>query len=164
MGRAVSKSLAILACLFLSLSAYPQVPDFDAFAAETTTNTLIADIHIDSHPLGKSLESELVKQVGSGVNFAGKYHLLEVGCGTLCQVLIAVDVETGDIVDVVNSSIGSCFQDDSKLLIVNPYLSAHFDGAPPDWAYTYYFELTENGFTERLKTKDSFTGECQYGQ
>lgn len=56
-----------------------------------------------------------------GVNFAGKYHVAEWGCGTACQNLAVINAETGNIVAFgLLSSLGSEYTQDKSYLILNP--------------------------------------------
>ncbi|MBF9254352.1 hypothetical protein I2I11_13685 [Pontibacter sp. 172403-2] len=59
-----------------------------------------------------------------GVNFAGKYTVVTIGCGTGCQTHYVVDRETGRVLDKVQSSIGAKYSPDSRLFIINPPDSA----------------------------------------
>lgn len=71
-----------------------------------------ADARAYKTALNEGLKEEL--------NFAGKYTVVTIGCGTGCQTHYVVDRETGRVLDKVQSSIGAKYSPDSRLFIVNP--------------------------------------------
>jgi hypothetical protein len=68
----------------------------------------------------RKYKTAIAEGLKEGVNFAGKYTLVTVGCGTGCQTHYVVDRETGKVLDKVQSSMGARFKPNSRLLIVNP--------------------------------------------
>ena len=54
------------------------------------------------------------------VNFGGKYIVNYWGCGSPCQVGVAINVESGGIIELPTASLGYEFQRNSRLLILNP--------------------------------------------
>ncbi|WP_242918319.1 hypothetical protein [Pontibacter liquoris] len=68
----------------------------------------------------RTYRSALREGLKEGVNFAGKYTVVSVGCGTSCQTHYVIDRETGMVLDKVQSSMGARFNANSRLLIVNP--------------------------------------------
>ncbi|GAB3200223.1 hypothetical protein ABID22_003110 [Pontibacter aydingkolensis] len=55
-----------------------------------------------------------------GVNFAGKYTVVTVGCGTNCQMHYVIDRENGKIADKLQSNHGAKYGPNSRLFIINP--------------------------------------------
>lgn len=61
----------------------------------------------------------IAEDVAKGPNYAGVYRLIEVGCGTACQNIAAIDLRTGKIVWApIATSAGVLFRKDSRLIIV----------------------------------------------
>ena len=61
----------------------------------------------------------IAEDVAKGPNFAGAYRLIEVGCGTACQNIAAIDLRNGRIIWApIAPSAGVLFQRDSTLIIV----------------------------------------------
>ncbi len=84
--------------------------------------------------------------------FAGKYVLIEAGCGTSCQTGVLVNRQTGKVVP--NSQLpiagsGYDYRFNSALLVVNPTspeILADRDYFPDQM--TYYFAWTTSGWQE----------------
>ncbi len=156
--------LYILALCWLPGLLASESLDFDNFIVDTILDQKVPVIDISSHPKGEVFKEQLQSATGNTMNYGGQYYMLQTGCGTMCQVFLAVDITSGKLVGMEDSNLGGCFQENSKLLILNPFLSTYFEGHIPEWAYTYYYEITENGFSLLSKTKKSFTGLCKFGQ
>ena len=59
------------------------------------------------------------EDVAKGPNFAGAYRLGEIGCGTACQNIFAVDLRDGRTIWApIAPTAGVLFQKDSRLIIV----------------------------------------------
>ncbi len=54
------------------------------------------------------------------INFAGKYVVNYWGCGSPCQVGIAINVKNGKLIEIPSASVGYRFKKNSRLLIINP--------------------------------------------
>ncbi|KAA5537896.1 hypothetical protein [Paenimyroides baculatum] len=54
------------------------------------------------------------------INFAGKYVLNYWGCGSPCQVGIAINAENGRLIEIPSANVGYKFQKNSRLLVINP--------------------------------------------
>ena len=80
----------------------------------------LAPLDEASHADAKTYRTLLRKGMEEGVNFAGKYTVVSIGCGTSCQTHYVVDRETGKVLDKVQSSMGAKYNKDSRVLIVNP--------------------------------------------
>jgi hypothetical protein len=138
--------------------------DFEDFLVPVAALKAIENIDASSHPNAGIFDDQLQLLIGSPINFAEKYYLFSTGCGTMCQANFVINSETGDIIDFVTSSLGSCYRHDSRLLILNPKISENFDNEVPDWAYSYYMEITSEGLVLLTKTKQSYLGSCVHGQ
>ncbi|MCL9810071.1 hypothetical protein [Flavobacterium luminosum] len=54
------------------------------------------------------------------INFAGKYVVNYWGCGSPCQIGIAINAKNGKLIEIPSASAGYEFQKNSRLLITNP--------------------------------------------
>ena len=94
----------------------------------------------------------LVEGLKGGVNFAGRYTVVTVDCGTSCQLHYVVDRETGKVLDKLQSSAGAKYTSESTLFIINPPDSSNAYGECQDCvpeAYVY-----ENGHFRRLPERE----------
>ena len=73
-----------------------------------------------SHESAGTYKSALQEGLREGVNFAGKYTVVSVGCGTTCQYHFIVDRQTGKITERIQSSIGAKFNANSRIFVINP--------------------------------------------
>lgn len=73
-----------------------------------------------SHSEASTYSAALNEGLKQGVNFAGKYTVVTVECGTNCHMHYVIDRENGRIVDKLQSSHGAKFSPDSRLFIINP--------------------------------------------
>ncbi len=81
----------------------------------------IAAVNFASNSRAESLKAEILAASSSGVNFAGKYLLVEGSCGYLCQNHAIVNVATGNVTHYgLRTTGGVDFRADSTLLIANP--------------------------------------------
>lgn len=80
----------------------------------------LAPLDERSHTDARTFRTALQKGMKEGVNFAGKYTVITIGCGTSCQVHYVVNRENGKVLDKVQSSVGAKFSRESRLFIVNP--------------------------------------------
>lgn len=93
--------------------------------------------HADTHTYRTALHEGLE----AGVNFAGKYTVVTVACGTGCKMHYVIDRETGKVLDKLQSTVGATYSTDSRLFIVNPPDSIISYGECPDCApEAYVFE------------------------
>ena len=80
----------------------------------------LAPLDEKSHTEAGRFRTALNEGLKQGVNFAGKYTVVTVGCGTACQQHFVVDRETGKVLDMVQSSLGAKYNPESRLFVVNP--------------------------------------------
>lgn len=150
-----------LLCISFCIGCVAESHQFDDYAVELISMKPLATITDNTHPFTQRLQSEL----GSQPNYAGKYVLTYWGCGTACQVVAAIDTDTGNVHYIDSpASNGVCFQLTSRLLIVNPMSQAEMDEYGdefPSWYYLYYYEITEEGFVLIEKTKKGLDAECE---
>jgi len=78
-----------------ALSQSKDAPSFDSFKV-TVWRGRMAPLNLNSHPLARKFRTASREQMKeAGVNFAGHYTLVSVGCGTGCGISGIVDARTG---------------------------------------------------------------------
>lgn len=80
----------------------------------------LADLDEKSHPEASRYGTMLQQGLQEGVNFAGKYTVISIGCGTSCQQHFVVDRESGQVLDKLQGSMGARYSRESRLFILNP--------------------------------------------
>ncbi|HEY4650690.1 MAG TPA: hypothetical protein VIG72_04715 [Pontibacter sp.] len=80
----------------------------------------LAPVDEESHTDARTFRTALREGLAEGVNFAGKYTVVTIGCGTACQQHFVVDRENGKIIAKVEGSMGARYSPNSRILIVNP--------------------------------------------
>ncbi|WP_439882483.1 hypothetical protein ACSX1A_04805 [Pontibacter sp. MBLB2868] len=80
----------------------------------------LAPLDENSHTDARTFRTALQEGMKNGINFAGKYTVVTVGCGTACQVHYVVSRENGKVLDKLQSSIGAKYSANSRLFIINP--------------------------------------------
>lgn len=64
-------------------------------------------------------KTTLLQGLKDGPNFALNYTVVEVGCGTACQLVVVVDSK-GEIVHTDQACVGTDYRLNSRLLVINP--------------------------------------------
>ena len=118
------KTALFLTCIVGSASSYAEssLPDFSTYPvpANEVLKETPASVDLSSYKGAKTYKTKLQEGTRKGPNFAGHYTVVTIGCGTQCQENWVIDAKTGKILDKVSSIIGTKYQVDSLLLIVNP--------------------------------------------
>jgi hypothetical protein len=142
------KLCVILVFLFASADTEARVDNnFSSFTVDEVSENAIVKLNLSNHSIASQLKPDLSGLVGENANFADKYYLCMDGCGSICQLFIAIDIDTGKVVDVAQANLDGCFEEGSKLLIVNPKLTENFDEQVPNWAFTYYYKIGKLGLS-----------------
>lgn len=92
----------------------------EAYRVDEQYKSTLAPLDESSHPDAAKFRSALQSGLQKGVNFAGQYTVVTVGCGTTCQEHYVVDRSSGKVLDKVQSSTGARYTPDSRIFIVNP--------------------------------------------
>lgn len=79
----------------------------------------LAPLDVSSHSDARTYRSAISNALQDEVNFAGKYTVVTVGCGTSCQLHFVVDRESGKVLDKLQGSTGASFAPNSRLFILN---------------------------------------------
>ena len=91
--------------------------------------------------------SKFIKSAYRGkINFAGKYVIVQWGCGTECQTGIVMNVFNGTLVSLPTSERGIEYHNNSLLLIVNPPSKTHNIDTRPSYAYPAYYLWDDSEF------------------
>ncbi len=100
-----------------------------------------------------------------GPNFAGRFTIVEFGCGTSCVNWAVVDAKTGRVFDppptaplsiMYTSGVGLEFRRDSRLLVLT---GGPREGQKPDGVYSYVWTgetFRKIGFIPRAKACEPF--------
>lgn len=92
---------------------------FDDF--KVSIENVKAKLDLNSHELGRQFRTAIRESYNDTDNlFAGHYIFATWGCGSPCQMHVLIDRRTGKIYDAPDSSVGSEFKKDSRMLIINP--------------------------------------------
>lgn len=92
---------------------------FDDF--KVSTENVKAKLDINSHELGRNFRTAIRECYNDSENlFAGHYTYATWGCGSPCQINVLIDRRTGKIYDAPDSTVGSEYKKDSRMLIINP--------------------------------------------
>ena len=105
----------------------------------------LANPDFTSNPEAKMFITRITEGCKEGVNFAGHYTLIYWGCGTSCQYGVVVNRKTGEIFDGYQTSLGSSFKANSKLILKNSGLM--YDGSD-------YFLINHNSATLEVEVWD----------
>lgn len=82
------------------------------------------------------------------INFAGKYVLNYWGCGSPCQVGIAINAENGKLIELPSAGGGYEYRKDSRLLVLNPPDSLDYYIKDCEWCKPelYLLDTIKNSF------------------
>lgn len=120
--------IALFAVLTLTPAALAQTGD-DYAKLDAETEALFAAYPVavgELHPLPPAVEIETPVGLQTahavfddGVNFAGRYVLTTIGCGTECQAIYLLNPMAGDYFVNLVAGHGFSFRPDSRLIILN---------------------------------------------
>ena len=126
----LNRILIVALLLVPSLVSASKFPEFSDYIVPVTTKNTVGDIELDLSGIDWRIKDRIeYGAVGGSVNFAGKYYLLQIGCGTECISAWLIDLDSGMI---FNSNLkpsvwgGFCFRADSNLLIANPKTNSDY--------------------------------------
>lgn len=119
---------ALLAAAMLFAAAAPVAaqgaPRFDAYPAARAYAGPARPVDFGSHKAARALRPDLRAvirdEVAKGPNFAGRFRLVTVGCGTACQAVFAIDLRTGRMYATPKpATAGVAFRRGSRLVRLN---------------------------------------------
>lgn len=102
--------------------ATPKYHDFavsDVFTEEPVKVNLASNAHLKDYD--QAWLDVLVEESAERPNFAGHYRIVELGCGTECQSIAAVDAYNGNVIFApFAAELGVRTYPNSSLMVVNP--------------------------------------------
>ncbi len=155
----------ILACVAAPAAA-GTLPRFAEYPVSErfTSAPVMPDFSIA--PAAKKFMGQIRSGSRNGPNFAGRYTIVDWGCGSECQSFVIVDAKTGAIFQPdVTAAWGLLYKRDSNLLIVNPLIpDVRAGGPPPEWLVSRYYTWDGRKLTQvaenRTAVIDPQTGEA----
>lgn len=119
------QKIALITAMMVNVSpsfAQNSVPDFGQFpiADSDQFSGTPAPVDIFSCPGANNFRTQLQNGAAKGPNYAGRYTIVTLSCGPMCQNNWLIDAPTGKIVGQFQSKIYARYQPDSTLLVVNP--------------------------------------------
>jgi len=105
--------------------AFADIPgsclDFSHYPASGAIHEPYAEPKVDASPEASKFRTVIKLGSNGAPNFAGRFRVVEWGCGSPCHSFALVDKESGDIHMVnVSGALGARFQIDSNLFVVDP--------------------------------------------
>lgn len=79
-----------------------------------------AVLDVASHKDAAQFKTELQAGLAKGVNFAGKYAVVSINCGTNCHTHYVMDAQSGKVLDRIQSTYGAAFTKNSRVFTINP--------------------------------------------
>ncbi|GEO06899.1 hypothetical protein AAE02nite_45630 [Adhaeribacter aerolatus] len=122
---------------------------FEAFAVKDKYQGQAAPLDLVSHEDARLYRKTLTRGLATGSNFAGKYTLVSIDCGSPCLNNYIIETQTGKVVDKVQSNAGISYRPDSRLLLVNPPSQTTNYEACPECRPAVY--VMENGLLYTAK-------------
>lgn len=120
----ILQSLFFISIVLSVTSSYgsQKVPDFShhKIKEKDVMKGAPKPVDLSSHKDAKTYHTRLKEGAKAGPNFAGHYTVVSFGCGTQCQDNWVIDEKTGKIIDRFESVIGTKYELNSSLLIINP--------------------------------------------
>jgi hypothetical protein len=117
---------------------------FDDYVVAGTFTETPAEVDFETYPQAKNFITKITEGAAQGPNFAGRYTVIEWGCGSSCQMHAIVDAGSGAIVGYnLPSAFGLEYRKDSRLLIANPPAAIVPAGSLPPGVSTDYYEMRD---------------------
>jgi hypothetical protein len=124
-------------------------PAFADYPADGEPDPLVEHVDFASHPDAELFGDALRAAVGEPADFAGRFRVVLVGCGTTCEAALVLDAASGRVLAGPTAEFGVAYRLDSRLLVVNPaerVTAAFAAGAIPSWAATRWFVFDGSEF------------------
>lgn len=126
---------------------------FDYF--KVSVENIKAKLDLSSHELGMQFRTAIRENYNDSENlFAGHYTFATWGCGSPCQMNVLIDRRTGKIYDAPDSSVGSEFKKDSRMLIINPPEETNYFYNSCSYCKPEIYILNE--ITKKLEKKEPY--------
>ena len=95
------------------------LPTYEDYPAVETFDGTPAQVNLASHPDANMFRTRLAEIPPYETRFAGHYRIVEIGCGTACQSIWAVDLIDGSVYSLFTASSGVAYRPDSRLIVKN---------------------------------------------
>lgn len=113
--------LILLSSICVAISNSKNVPKFEDYPVKKVTTQRLKAVNLKSHPKARRYRTRLREAIGKSPNFAGHYVIASWGCGTNCQTVVLIDVNSGHVYFAAfGTAWGSEFRVDSYLFIDSP--------------------------------------------
>ena len=139
-----------------SIDDFPSelAPAFEDYPARWPVPYALYSVDLQSHPDAPRFAEALEAAIGRAPGFATYYVVVQIGCGSGCVTVAAIDVDTGKVFIGPVAEHGVEYQAGSTLLIVNPpselrwgYYSWYDRKSEiPLSIFPKYYQLTDEGF------------------
>lgn len=97
------------------------LPAFEDYPVKDVFQDAPAEVDLNSADYGPLYRTVLRDVAATGPDFAGRYTVVQWGCGTGCQVNAVVDARTGELSEqTLVTQNGVAYRLDSALLIADP--------------------------------------------
>lgn len=100
-------------------TATTALPTFEEYPATEIFTGTPAEVDLASHPDAAMFRTRLSEDPGYDTRFAGHYRIREIGCGTACQGIFAMDLIDGSVSFLYTASSGVAYRPDSRLIVMN---------------------------------------------
>ena len=111
---------AIASLILVLAGGTPSKPTFDAYPAAKPSGRSASKLDFRADPRARRFRTQLERALGRPANFAGHYVVVDWGCGSSCQAVGLVDVDTGVARLTISTGLGSEYRADSRLFIDSP--------------------------------------------
>jgi hypothetical protein len=158
LGRAAVLTVSVLIFHSILVSQNAKAPDFKQYPADVYAGKP-AQLNLRSNPMARMYRTSIREQLQEqGINFAGHYTIVVMGCGTGCSITAIVDARNGvayfpralngwsvepGVYDFADDEDVRTFRTDSQLLKI---IGAPRLGAEEKWGPggVYYYEWKKN--------------------
>lgn len=137
------KILLIFLITFISNNSFCQAK-FENYSVSVYQGKLKKP-NFKSNLKAKKFITRIKEACKNGINFAGHYTLVTIGCGTACQFTILVDRKNGYIYNGLVTELGSNFKKSSRLFIKNSETKKN-EFKDCDYCKPSYFVWNKNRF------------------
>ena len=103
----------------IAISSATTLPQFEDYHVAKIFIGTPAKANLASHPDAKKIRTRLSKFSMDNTQYAGHYRIVEIGCGTQCVSIWAVDRIDGSIFFLFTASSGVAYRPDSHLIVKN---------------------------------------------
>lgn len=97
------------------------IADFPEHQIEVKPFTKAEKLNLRPNTFAWQFRTRYQNAFNQPADFAGKYKVVEWGCGTTCQMVSFINLESGDIIEGFTTSLSYSYALDSKLFITNPF-------------------------------------------